>query len=221
MAQRGSQHAIWRLAAMALAAVCVAGCGQGEMDNADALMAQGKHADAIQVWQGMLAAKPDDSTIITRIATAQARMGRLDDAEATLVQAIPRAPTDADLRQNLALVYLKQKRFDDALAAFQGVLDLQPSYPNTHYYIGLIHEMRGDETTAKRLYIDEVNKGASLGAWNRIWKLNKKNPRPRPKSHAILTFSGVLLAVAAAAYGLRLYLDSRQQRELLSPYGAD
>lgn len=220
MTQRGRQRAGWRLGAMALAIVCVAGCGQSEMDRADALMAEGKHADAIEVWQGILAKAPDHPTATTRIATAQARMGRLEDAEATLVQAVSRAPRNAALRQNLALVYLKQKRLDDALAMFGEVLDLEESYPNTQYFIGLIHEMRGDETTARRCYVDEVNKGACLGAWDRIWALNQKTPRPRPDTRAVMTFSVVLLAVALGAYGLRLYLDTRQEREL-SFHGAD
>jgi len=170
MAQEGRQRAIWgRLALAVLAAACLAGCGQSEMDRADALMAEGKHAEAIAIWQSMLAEDPGRRVLVTRIATAQARMGRLDLAAATLRQAIDRLPADPELHQNLGLVHLKQKNLDAALAEFERVLALQESYPNTHYYIGLIHEMRGDETTARRLYVEEVNKGACLGAWDRLY----------------------------------------------------
>jgi len=221
MAQEGRQRAIWgRLALAVLAAACLAGCGQSEMDRADALMAEGKHAEAIAIWQSMLAEDPGRRVLVTRIATAQARMGRLDLAAATLRQAIDRLPADPELHQNLGLVHLKQKNLDAALAEFERVLALQESYPNTHYYIGLIHEMRGDETTARRLYVEEVNKGACLGAWDRLYELNEKAARPRPSSRGIVTVSLALLAVAAAAYALRVYLGARQERAL-SFHGAD
>lgn len=221
MPHRANQRATWRpLAAAALAAVLAAGCGQGHMDRADALMAQGKYAEAIEGWQAMLDEQPDQPTLVARIATAQARMGRLDLAETTLADAVAKAPDDPALRQNLALVYLKQKRLDDALAAFHEVRKLQESFPNTDYYIGLIHEMRGDETVARRYYVHEVNKGACLGAWNRIWELNAKTPRPRPSRRGVTLVSVALLVVAGAAYGLRMYLDARQEREV-SFHGAD
>ena len=108
---------------------------------------------------------------------------------------------------------MKQKRFDPALDSFDQVLALQATYPNTHYYIGLIHEMRGDEATARKHYVREVNHGACLGAWNRIWTLNRQSPRPRPKARAVMTFSAALLVVAAIAYGLRLYLEARREGE--------
>ena len=221
MAQEGRQRAIWgRLAMAVLAAACLTGCGQSEMDRADALMAGGKYAEAIAIWQGMRAEDPGRRVLATRIATAQARMGRLDLAAATLRQAIDCLPADPELHQNLGLVHLKQKDLDAALGQFERVLSLEASYPNTHYYIGLIHEMRGDETTARRLYVDEVNKGACLGAWDRLYELNQKTPRPRPSSRGIVTVSLALLAVAAAAYALRVYLDARQARAL-SFHGAD
>lgn len=221
MTQRRRQGAIlWRLAAAAVAVACVAGCGGSEMDRADLLMADGKYAEAIELWKASLEQKPGDRTTITRIATAQARMGRLDEAEATLRQALEQAPDDVALRENLGLVHLKAKDFDAALGQFHEVLRLRESHPNTHYYIGLIHEMRGDETTARRYYVQEVNKGASVGAWDRLLELNAKRSRPTPNRRAIWVFSAVLLAAAVAAYGLRIYLDRRRGREL-SFYGVD
>jgi tetratricopeptide (TPR) repeat protein len=214
------QQAIWRLGAVVLAVACVPGCGQSESDRAGVLMGQGEYTAAIAIWREALAEQPDDHTLVTRIATAQARMGRLDEAEATLRQAIARSPDLPVLHHNLGLVHLKDKQFDAALAELHEVVRLQESYPNAHYYIGLIHEMRGDEATARRYYVHEVNKGASAGAWNRIFELNKKDPRPTPNTRPLAIFSGLLLAVAVVAYGLRVYLDARQGREL-SLHGAE
>ena len=67
------------------------------------------------------------------------------------------APDSPKVAQNLGLVYLKQKDFDRALDAFQRVVALEDTYPLANYYIGLIHEMRGDAETAARYYTRDVN----------------------------------------------------------------
>ncbi|MFW6162300.1 MAG: tetratricopeptide repeat protein [Planctomycetota bacterium] len=221
MTQQGRQGAILgRLAAVAAAVAFAAGCADSEMDRADKLMAEKKYAQAIEVWKASLEDRPSDRTTITRIATAQARMGRLDKAQATLEHALERAPDDVVLRHNLGLVHLKAKDFDAALDQFHTILDLQDAHPNAHYYIGLIHEMRGDETTARRYYVQEVNKGSSVHAWDRLLALNEKRERPQPNRRAIWVFSIVLLGVAVVAFGLRIVLDRRRNREL-SLYGVD
>jgi tetratricopeptide (TPR) repeat protein len=182
------------------------------VDLGDRLLAQDKPAEALGVWQQELAKRPNDTRLLISIATAQARLRHLDDAEATLRRAIAIEPQSPRVRQNLALVYLKQKDLDKALAAFQNVLDIEATYPRTCYFMGLIHEMRGDEATAEKCYVREVNNGACVEAWDRLRRLTEKKralgivPHGPDKQHVIL-FSVVLLGVAAAAYGLRAYLD--------------
>jgi hypothetical protein len=88
------------------------------------------------------------------------------------------------------------------------VLKLQDTYPETNYYIGLIHEMRGDEETAVRCYIKDVNNGPSL-AWERLDRYKEKQRAlglaPRgPKRGSVILFGAVCLGVAVAAFALRV-----------------
>ena len=91
------------------------------------------------------------------------------------------------------------------------MLALQDTYPETNYYIGLIHEMRGDEKTAVDCYIRDVNNGPSL-AWERLDRHKERQQAAGlasrgPSSRSILIFSPACLGVAAAAYALRRVLD--------------
>ncbi len=148
----------------ALAAGCQA---TGELDRGDALLAEGRSGEALGLWQQALADRPRDTRLLTRIATAQVRLRRFDEAEATMLKAVAIEPESPKVRQNLALVYLWRKDLDKALKTFQEVLALQDTYPETNYYIGAIHEMRGEEGKAVDCYIRDVNNGPSL-AWERL-----------------------------------------------------
>lgn len=207
------------MAVVALVVAMVAGaCSHSQqLDEGDLLLEQGKPAEAIEVWQAALAEHPASTKLLIRIATAQSRLQRLDDAEATMRRAARIEPRSPRVWQNLGLVLFKQKRIEDALEAFQTCLDIQATYPETCYYVGLIHEMRGDEEAAERYYVRAVNQGPSR-AWDNLILMKRRQreagilPTP-PRGGRIVTFSVVLLVLAACAYGLRLYLETRQERQ--------
>ena len=196
-----------------VAALGLGGCGREKLDAGDRLLAQGKPAEAIDAWRKDRLARPRDTRLLIRIATAQTRMGELKEAEATLLHAIEIEPDSPKVRHNLGLVYMKQRDLDKALTTFHEVLELEETYPQTNYYIGLIHEMRGDGETADAYYIRDVNNGPSP-AWDRI-VLRKQEMRergeapPQPETRHVVVFSLALLGLAACAYGLRLYLERR------------
>jgi len=218
MAHRGRHRSrgVWLHLGL-VAVLASAGCGSSVRERGDELMSAGRPAQAIEVWEEALVERPRDTKLLTRIATAYTRLRKFPEAEATLERAVGVAPKDAAVRHNLGLVYLKQKKFDKALATFKQVLELQDTYPGTNYFVGLIHEMRGDVKVAKKFYVREVNHGASVGAWDRIWTLNRKSRRTRPSERGIFVFSFVLLGAAAVAYGLRVYLEVRQESGLTPP----
>ncbi len=201
------------LAALAGAAGCQA---TNELDRGDALLAQGRSAEALALWQQSLAGSPKDTRLLIRIATAQVRLRRLDDAEATMLQAAAIEPRSPKVRQNLALVYLWRKDLDKALETFHEVLALQDTYPETNYFIGLIHEMRGDDKAAVSCYVKDVNNGPSR-AWDGLDRYKEKQRAmglaPRgPSRSAILIFCAACLAVAVVAYGVRvLFLGQRSE----------
>jgi len=195
------------LAALSGAAGCSA---TGEQDRGDALLAEGRNAEALAVWQQALAERPRDTRLLIRVATAQVRLRRFDDAEATMLKAVAVEPDSPKVRQNLALVYLWRKDLDKALKTFHEVLALQDTYPETNYYIGAIHEMRGEERQAVDSYIRDVNNGPSL-AWERLDRYKEREraagrASAGPSSRSLWIFSLGCLAVAVAACALRRLL---------------
>ena len=198
------------------------GCGgTSEVERGDRLLAEGRHAEAMAAWREALTQRPKDTGLLIRVATAQVRLQQYAEAEATMLQAAAIEPDSPKVRQNLALVYLHQKDFDKALATFHEVRKLQDTYPETHYYIGLIHEMRGDEQTAVKHYVQDVNNGPSR-AWQRLERYKEKQRAlglaPRgPRRGSVLVFCLACFAVAAAAYALRVMLGIRHRE---SPDGA-
>lgn len=203
------------VAFVAAAAVC--GCGARQQGDAgDVFFDKGEYARAIEVWRAALAEEPGNARLLVRMATAQVRLKRFGEAEATMLRAVALAPESPKVRQNLALVYLRKKDLEKALTTFQQVRDLQRTYPQVNYFIGLIHEMRGDEETAVRYYVEEVNNGPSP-AWDRLQAYKEKQrrlglSRKGPKSESVVVFCAVCLAVAGGAYSLRRYLELRAAR---------
>lgn len=199
----------WHSIAAALAVgAALAGCRHSdERDRGDALLADGRPAEALEEFQKAAAAAPKDTQVMIRIATAQVRLRRFDDAEATMLRAAAAEPRNPKVLQNLALVYLWRKDLDKALDAFEKVRALEDTYPETHYYIGLIHEARGDEQAAIRHYVMDVNNGPSP-AWERLSHYREKQRAlglaPQgPSSRSLLLFSLACLAVAGGAWALK------------------
>jgi len=197
-----------RLALLPALVAAMAGCDSTtQLSPGDALLAQGRTAEALRLLQAEAAQAPGDTRILISLATAQVRLKRFDDAEATMLRAVAVAPRSPKVRQNLALVYLWRKDLDKALDTFHQVLELQDTYPETNYYIGLIHEMRGDDETAVEYYVRDVNNGPS-----RAWlQLDRYKQRQRaagltsraPSSESVWVFAAVCLVLAAGVYALR------------------
>lgn len=218
MGRCSSQPILPVLLAIAALASMMTGCqGTSELDRGDALLADGRSSEALALWEQALASSPRDTRLLIRIATAQVRMRRFEDAEATMLKAVAIEPDSPKVRQNLALVYLWRKDLDKALAAFEEVLKLQDTYPETHYFIGLIHEERGDEEAAVKHWVLDVNNGPSR-AWERLDRYKERQraagfgPRS-PSSRALWIFSAACLGVAAAAYALRRMLFGLRSEE--------
>ena len=82
------------------------------------------------------------------------KRGQTDQAIASLKEACRRPLTwDADpLEDCLANAYLELGRFDEAVAEYQRILELNPNYPLTHYHLAQVHERRGQMERARTEY---------------------------------------------------------------------
>lgn len=96
-------------------------------------------------------AKPYNAPEITRGA-----QGKIDDRfkEPTRIDS-----HDAEEHYNLANVYGRQEKFDDAIAEFKKAIEIDPDHVKAHYYLGLAYEKQGkpDEAVAQYNKAIEIN----------------------------------------------------------------
>ena len=74
----------------------------------------GSHEEARGYYEAALKIKPNDPTVLSNLGLSHALSRQLPRAEETLVQAAHQPGADARVRQNLALVFALQGKFDQA-----------------------------------------------------------------------------------------------------------
>lgn len=86
----------------------------------DALIAQGRYKAVI----GLLKNSPVDENLQLDLAIAYSRSGDTNLAEQVLTSLVKERPSNAHAHSNLAIVYIDEKRFDDAANEFHEALRL-------------------------------------------------------------------------------------------------
>jgi len=102
--------------------------------------------DAADHWKKSLEAKPNQPELYERLAYAEVKAGRLDDAAKTLertkdFQDSPKAKLD--VTRKIATMYLQNGRPDKAEQRFLEVLKAQPNDDATITWLGEIHSLLG------------------------------------------------------------------------------
>ena len=121
----------------------------------DVLMQAKRYPEAMQAFQDEYRLSPS-SVLVLRLANAAATSGHDDDGARTLRDWLQRSPDDADAAQLLALLDMKAKRFDDAKAHLQVVLNKRPgdtvALNNLAWLYGLSNDPRA-RALAQRAYL--------------------------------------------------------------------
>ncbi len=73
-----------------------------------------------------------------------------DKAEFHLRRAIELEEADLPANLHLAILLSRQRRYGEAIARFERVLELAPQEHEVHLYLGNLHERAGDEEAAQR-----------------------------------------------------------------------
>jgi tetratricopeptide (TPR) repeat protein len=112
--------------------------------------------DNLTFWSDVASKTPQDALVQRELATALLERGRLDDAERALQQALA-LPGDPEGRvmaySNLGVIYRRQARFADSIAAFESALQLT-RHPALYHNLGMTlmakgeHDQRQGDTTA-------------------------------------------------------------------------
>jgi tetratricopeptide (TPR) repeat protein len=126
--------------------------------RAEALLASGEHAQALQSLEAALQADSSLTTLqnrveVLRLRTQQqdittartlAEAGKLEEARAAYEAAIAASPQSPFLLRELAEVERRAGRVDAALDHATRAAKLEPDEPRTHVILGEIYEARGD-----------------------------------------------------------------------------
>jgi len=97
------------------------------------LVQQKRYEQAIQAYTQALALDRDNPVYKRGLATALYELGRLDEAEAYLVELARQDPSDGWANLMLARIYARRGRLDDAIAYYQrAIYGLWPQHPLQH-----------------------------------------------------------------------------------------
>ncbi len=116
-----------------------------QMKQAAVLLSNGNTSEAIPLLERCYALHPDDVHVLTNLGGAYILAGKHRHAVPHLEKATEIAPHNPHVWSNLAAAYLgklvtsSRAKQEQALAAYQRVIELDAAYPNVHYNMGLIH----------------------------------------------------------------------------------
>ena len=106
--------------------VCTGALADGPVDDALSLVAQERHAEARKAIEDMLARNPDAPGVRLLQGVLHAREGNLVEAVAIFEGLRDDHPTMFEAHNNLAVLYAKLGRLDDARKALIGALEMRP-----------------------------------------------------------------------------------------------
>ena len=86
------------------------------------------------------------------------RLGHLERAKQIFNDLVHANPIEPSLRLNLAMVFLKQAKLEDAHTELERVLELNPDHPRAASYMGLVLEKKGQMDRAADFYERAGNK---------------------------------------------------------------
>jgi tetratricopeptide (TPR) repeat protein len=164
---------------------------------------------AVETYQKVLTVKGAPVPAIRvyyGIGWAQERLNMLPEAVSAYREAANLAPTDAGIVNSVGFVFLKQKKFQDALLQFTKAIDLDPGAPEAYANKGAVADEQGDWNEAIKWY-DKVLKlkghdkhlrallccafdYEALGSYKKAEDYLKRAKQVRPEDSEITTYLG-------------------------------
>lgn len=127
-----------------------------------ALWAQGKHEEVLELMQGWLRDRPDDTTMHLQIAEAYMALGRVGDARASYESVLTRHPEHVLALNNLAWLN-RHENPGSALQYAQRAHQLAPEDPHVLDTLGMLLFEKGELTRAHR-FVSEAAERAPADA---------------------------------------------------------
>jgi tetratricopeptide (TPR) repeat protein len=128
------------------------------LDEGVRLLNAGRYGEALDALRQADDLLPDDPDIMITLSGAMIMAGKWNAAERFLEEAVTKRPENPRLWLNLAaarlgrLEFSTRQRQEQAIAAYERAIELDPVAPSAHYNVGLIHAERQDWEQAIRWF---------------------------------------------------------------------
>ncbi|HET7730292.1 MAG TPA: tetratricopeptide repeat protein [Usitatibacter sp.] len=116
------------------------------------LVAQRRDAEAVEVFEQSLAARPGDANTRLALANALIQCGRAAEALARCDELVAAVPSNRDARHNRAVALRALNRNEEAARELQSLLDSDPTDADAEFNLALAELMLGRHASAWRHY---------------------------------------------------------------------
>ena len=140
----------------------------------------GRFAEAVQIYQQILQADPDNADALHLLGNAAAQLGDADAAVALISKAHALFPDNTVYLISLGMAYRQQRNFDIAMACYERVLEIEPGSASAYFGIANTLQTQGrlDEAAQNFTYALESNPGFVEARFN-LANLEKSRGRYR------------------------------------------
>jgi tetratricopeptide (TPR) repeat protein len=130
------------------------------LQDAQRLLKQGHHAQAIDQVDKLLASKPKDAQGRFLKGLILTEMGKTNEAITVFTKLTEDYPELPEPYNNLAVIYAQQKQYEKAKNALEMAIRTHPSYATAHENLGDIYARLASQAYDKALQLDKGNASA-------------------------------------------------------------
>jgi len=139
--------------------------GKSLIDSARAALQRGDLSQAMNDYQAILDADPNDIEALHFVGCRWIEGGDPARGEALLVRATHQAPDDPRIRVSLAASLSAQGHFAEALSHLTAAASATPPYPIALVRLGRLQERMGHRFEALRAYVVGIGAAQKSGRW--------------------------------------------------------
>ncbi len=123
---------------------------------------EGRFAESVARVAAASEAEAESAKLRTLTGLVALMDNRPDDAEAAFQEAIELDPADAAGYEQLARLYAKTGRLNEAVTTYETAIKARPEDPNLHYFLGTLYSFGGAQDKAIERYEDAIKYGPHL-----------------------------------------------------------
>ncbi len=129
------------------------------IETVEALLGQGRVREAVAMLVELTARHPDELFYYAHLATLLDRLGDTDAAIGHYTRLLARQPEMASAHFNVALLYRKAKRYDDAVAAYETAIGLEiDGIEEVYSNLGVLYAELRRPDDARRCYASALDR---------------------------------------------------------------